>query len=282
MTMVRRAQHRTKWTFLPTLRVLTVSLSVLLMARLAAGDVVRPLGLLTDSLVPANGVLQFSTDDGLSIRVISSDGTEVEGSLVRPGVWRPSTPFAVGQYTADVDYEANPERAEDKDFEVVPAVEFDPGVVQVSVSTTVASTNVAEEACCEMGAARVDGVVCENECKPLCVPAAFDVQQVVDVYVDRDWDHVLAWQIELTNPTETQPGYYGMGSWPVEGEPDELCGMTVVFNWLNEETIEETKCIRNPKPELDPIRESPTSFGDITECTIPPIGFELEWCTAQG
>jgi hypothetical protein len=87
---------------------------VLAAERGAVGDVVRPLGLLTKTAVPANGVLKFPTNEGLSVRVIAADVTEVEGSLVTPGIWRPTAAFAVGQYTADVEYSINPERAEDR------------------------------------------------------------------------------------------------------------------------------------------------------------------------
>jgi hypothetical protein len=74
---------------------------------------------------------------------------------------------------------------------VVPAVEFDSGVVHISVSITLVSTDVAEVVCCERGAAKVDDEACESECEPLCLPVAFDVEHIVDVYVDGDWDHIL-------------------------------------------------------------------------------------------
>ena len=246
----------------------------------ASADVVRPLGLITRTAVPANGVLRFPSE--LTVRIIAPDGEEVPGRFVRDGVWRPDEPFREGLHMADVSYELKPERAEDRPFEVVPALTLPADFVHIMVSTQVDTSAVLEEACCEAGAARTaDGVPCSRECAPLCVPLSYSAKQTVQVYTDMDWENPLAWQVEVRRADDLETNQFAEGYWDLEGNPDELCGAVDVFSWLDDTTTRAVQCIDNPEPSLAPIRETPSSFGHITECTEPPADLEPNWCLAQ-
>lgn len=246
----------------------------------ASADLALPLGLITRTAVPANGVLRFPSE--LTVRIIAPDGEEVPGRFVDEGVWRPDEPFQEGLHKADVSYELKPERAEDRSFEVVPALTLPADFVDIMVSTQVDTSAVLEEACCEGGAARTaEGVPCSSECAPLCVPLSYSVQQTVQVSTDMDWQNPLAWQVEVRRAADLEANHFGEGYWELKGNPDKLCGAVDVFSWLDDTTIRAVQCIDNPKPSLAPIRESPSSFGHITECTAPPAGLESNWCLAQ-
>lgn len=114
-----------------------------------------------------------------------------------------------------------------------------------------------------------------------CIPLAYAAEQKVEVAYGVDHAHLLSWQVEVSAPRETEDGEFRSGVWPVAGEPDELCGVAEVFSWLDETTSRVRYCVPNPKPELDPIRETVSSFGHITECTIPPTEYEEQWCFSQ-
>lgn len=247
----------------------------------AQAVVLVPLRLSNNKPVPANGVLTFSYHPDMTVRVVASDGTEIPGRFVREGIWRPDEPFGVGTYTADVSFEALPSLAEDRTFEVVEARALPRDFVHVRVTPRVDAAEVLEVACCEAGAAFVSGEPCSADCAPRCIPLAYAAEQKVEVAYGIDHDHLLSWQVEVSAPRETEDGEFRSGVWPVAGEPDELCGVAEVFSWLDETTSRVRYCVPNPKPELDPIRETVSSFGHITECTIPPTEYEEQWCFSQ-
>jgi hypothetical protein len=262
------------------LRMFTIwsALAITLSTTSAGAPILLPLGLLTRGPVPANGVLRFPL--GVTVRILAADGTEVPGSFIADGVWRPNVPFGLGTHVADVSYEAMPTRAEDRMFEVISAVEFDEDFIQVRVVSRVVAADVIEQVCCAAGNATAEP--CSESCEPLCIPLAYSSQQTVDVYGSFDAESVLAQQIVLLIPNPPQSeGYFIEGSWPVTGSPDELCGVYEVFSWLDDTRYTITRCIVNPKPELDPIRELPNTFGHISECTAPPEGYVEPWCLAQ-
>lgn len=244
------------------------------------------LGLENHDPVPANGVLTFSYVDGMMVRVLAADGSEVPGSFIEDGIWRPDEPFTEGSYTVDVEVEPATARAQDGSFEVVAAVDELPELLRVSVTTQVAVAGVLQEVCCGSGEAQVGGAPCVNDCKPLCVPSSYAVKQTVQVAYNIDWENPLVEQAQIDVPAALSPGQFAEGVWDVVPDadgnvPEQLCGVGEVFSWLDETTTTVSRCITNPEPNVDPIHDAVSSFGHITECTTPPEGYDAPWCQAQ-
>lgn len=243
-----------------------------------AGAIVIPLAQLYSTSVPANGVLRFSITEGVTVRILAADGSEVPGSFIAEGVWRPHAPFTEGTYTADVTWEQSPAWARDATFEVTPAVGAASELVHVQVTsrTDADGDRVIIEECCLAGVARPP-YPCDGVCPPLCVPTKYEAKQTVSVVALLAND-TLDWQIDTRDaPTEAE-GEFTKGFWDVEGEPEQLCGVIEVFSWIDESTTTLRSCIPNPKPALVPFEEPVTGFGTTSECTIPPAGFEPLWC----
>jgi hypothetical protein len=242
--------------------------------------VIAKVTMLTSSPVLANGVLQFRTEEGVTLRVLATDGSEVVGDFVEPGIWRPHEPFAVGNYVADLTYEEQPERVMDRAFEVIESQAPNFDFIAIQVTPSVRAGSIAETACCKEGEAKVGGVPCSERCEPLCVTVAYAAEQFVEVYYARDSADPQADQTVLSPLDALAPGHFNEGNWAVDGEPNELCGALEVFSWLDLSTHVLSACIANPKPELGVIDASPV-FGAVAECTIPPEGFEQPWCSAH-
>jgi hypothetical protein len=252
----------------------------------AFARVILRLGLVNTEPVPANGVLKFTYDPRMTVRILAADGSEVLGSFVADGIWRPTEPFEIGTYTADVEYEPAPNLADDRSFEVIAAVDELPELLRVSIVSQVVVADVLEKVCCAAGAAGVSTQPCESDCKPLCVPVTYAVKQTVQVVYYGDWENPLIDQARIQVPTTLSAGQFAEGGWDVTDDlgadaPAELCGVGEVFSWLDETTTTVTHCIPNPKPELTPVRDAVTSFGHITECTEPPDGYRAQWCQAH-
>lgn len=260
---------------------LTVAAGTTAVAPCALADYVPPFSLLTRNAVPANGVLRFPVLEGTSVRIVAEDGVEVPGGFVAPGFWRPDAPFELGRYTADVSIEPNPAFSEDREFEVIAAMEPSLEFLEVQVASSVQAGDVLTSACCGGGAAEVGFQPCTSNCKPLCVPLTYEATQVFTVTYVADSENPLAEQTSLRMPASLEPGQYVQGVWTVEGAPTKLCGVAEVFSWLDDSVTLAQACIENPKPDLSPIAEAVTSFGGIAECTLPPPGYETQWCAAQ-
>lgn len=255
--------------------------SMMYVARSSDAEAIPELGLLNNRPVPANGVLTFSREPNMTVRIVASDGTEVSGEFVREGIWRPGEPFEIGTYTADVSLEEHPEWTNDRTFEVIAALSLPPDFVQIRVTPRVDASEVLEWACCKEGAALINNAPCSGDCTPLCVPLAYAAEQKVEVAYGMDMGDPLASQVQVRAPAQTDSGQFPAGEWEITNEPSELCGVAEVFSWLDETTTTVSHCIPNPKPDLHPIRETVSSFGHITECTVPPPEYEAQWCLAQ-
>src|SRR5690606_11080930 len=236
---------------------------------------------LNNKPVPANGVLTFSNEPKMTVRIVAADGAEVSGKFVRNGFWRPDEPFEVGTYTADVSFEEHPEWTKDRTFEVIPALSLPPEFVQIRVTPRVEATDVLEWACCKEGADLVNNEPCSADCTPLCVPLAYAAEQKVEVTYGMDLGDPLASQVQVRFPAQTDSGQFPAGEWEIINEPSELCGVAEVFSWLDETTTTISHCTPYRKPDLRPIRETVSSFGHITECTAPPPDYMAQWCLAQ-
>lgn len=254
---------------------------VMYVARSSYADPVPELGLLNNKPVPANGVLTFSNEPKMTVRIVAADGAEVSGKFVRNGFWRPDEPFEVGTYTADVSFEEHPEWTSDRTFEVIAALSLPPDFVQIRVTPRVDAAEVLEWACCKEGAALVNTAPCAADCTPLCVPLAYAAAQKVEVSYGMDLGDPLASQVQVRSPAQTDSGQFPAGEWEITSEPSELCGVAEVFSWLDETTTMVSHCIPYRKPDLRPIRETVSSFGHITECTVPPPEYKAQWCLAQ-
>lgn len=247
----------------------------------ARATAVQWIGLRNNTPVPANGVLTFSYEPEMTVRVVSADGNEVPGRFVRDGIWRPDEPFEVGTYMAQVSVEKLPERAEDRPFEVIEALSLPADFVQVRVTPGVEAAEVLEQVCCQEGAAFVYGESCSANCTPLCRGLVYAAALRVEVQYGVDRADPLGWQVEVRSPKQTETGQFPAGKWDVVADTDEICGVAEVFSWLDETTALTRHCVAHPKPDLRPIRETVDSFGDITECTVPPAGYEQPWCFHQ-
>lgn len=243
-----------------------------------AHALVIPLAELMNTSVPANGVLRFSIQDGITVRILAADGTEVPGSFVAPGVWRPDEPFELGTYTADVTWEEAPNWARDATFEVTPAVDPSSELVDVVVTPRVDAdgSRVIEQECCLAGETRPPEP-CSGVCPPLCVGTVYEAKLVVTVSGSPIND-AIAWQVEVREVGTTVEGEFTLGYWDVTGTPDALCGIVEVFSWLDGSTTAVGTCVDNPKPELEPVEFPVEGFGTTSECTIPPPGYEILWC----
>lgn len=237
-----------------------------------------PVARLVNTQVPANGVLRFSAYEGVTVRVLAPDGSEVPGQFLADGVWRPDVPFTVGTYMTDLTWETNAGVARDEAFEVVPAIDPASVLVSVMIESRVDADfeQVLEQVCCLAGVTQ-PAEPCDGACPPLCVPTLWAAKQTASVY-GQPASSVLEGQIEIRETDPTEAGVFTLGYWEVEGAPDELCGVVEVFSWLDESTKTISTCIPNPKPELKPIEEPVTGFNVTPECTIPPVGYEALWC----
>jgi hypothetical protein len=142
--MIRKQQR------LALLVILQLLSSVLLYGN-ASADVRQNFYLVTPSPIPANGILRFTHEEAMTVRIVATDGAEVTGRFVAPGIWRPDEPFELGQYLADVSFPPSPERAEDTEFEVVAALEPSLAFLEIQVTPTVEAGAVLTQACCEAG-----------------------------------------------------------------------------------------------------------------------------------
>lgn len=256
---------------------------ILLVAALGAGvspahALVIPIAELLNTSVPANGVLRFSMREGVTLRVIAADGSEVSGSFIATGVWRPDEPFALGTYTADLNWVEHPSWTRDGTFEVTPALDLDAEFVRVVVEPRVDADGerILEQECCLEGQSR-SPEPCDGACPPLCVPTIYGSKQVVSVTTQVP-AHVET-QFEAREvPTMIEAGEFSTGYWDVVGSPDELCGVVQVFRWIDESTQTVRRCVANPKPALPPLQSPIEGFGNGSDCTIPPAGYEPLWC----
>jgi hypothetical protein len=242
-----------------------------------AGALVIPVVTLYNTSVPANGVLRFTETDGLTVQIFAADGSEVPGNFIAPGVWRPDEPFTVGTYTADITWETKPDWVRDATFEVTPAV-ASADLISMAVTSRVDpdGERVLEQVCCQAGESQPpEG--CDGACPPLCVPVLYETKHVVLVNYEVA-NAALDWQVQVAEVMTDVPGEFTLGYWEVEGSPAQLCGTAEVFSWLDDSTTIVKECIPNPQPMLAPRREPVTGFGNASDCTVPPLGYETLWC----
>lgn len=237
-----------------------------------------PTARLLNTQVPANGVLRFTVREGVTVRILAADGSEVPGQFVADGVWRPDEPFTVDTYTADLSWEEHPTWVKDATFEVTPAIDPSSLLASVTIESRVDAdpASVLEQVCCLAGVTQ-PAEPCDGACPPLCVPTVWAAKQTVSVYV-QPASAVLDYQLEVRELATTGAGEFTLGYWDVDGAPEDLCGVAEVFSWLDESATTIRTCISNPKPALTPIEEPVLGFNLTPECTIPPVGYEALWC----